>query len=440
MSKGTQPLINFFKGHPTNSLLPSKEIANSYKNVLLEYDYTKYDNDPLNRHALTYGADAGNLDTRKAINNWNDKYFGRNGSDPDCINLTGGASYGFANILASMTDTKDITRRGFIVSPTYYLITPSFIDAGFEDKLTAVVETPGQEYEIDLKFLEEQLEFYDRGLPPVGNKEINIISDPSGRPDRKLYRYVIYIVPTYSNPGGLVYSAKTRTKLIELARKHDMLIVSDDVYELLNYTDADTPIPRFCYLGRDSLPEDFKFGNTISNATVSKLLAPGLRFGWQETPTPKLVQQLAITGANLSGGTPGQLASIVVQDLITSGQADIIIADLIKVYKSRAQTMIRSIKKYLPECTNVYGGEGGYFLWVTINADIDHTKIVDMLKEEHNIILASGNNFEVCGDEKGWGKNSVRLSVSFLNEHEIEEGIRKWGDVLRREHIEIFNN
>jgi DNA-binding transcriptional MocR family regulator len=152
------------------------------------------------------------------------------------------------------------------------------------------------------------------------------------------------------------------------------------------------------------------------------------------------VQQLAITGANLSGGTPGQLASIVVQDLITSGQADIIIAGLIKVYKSRAQTMIRSIKKYLPACTNVYGGEGGYFLWVTINADIDHTKIVDMLKEEHNIILASGNNFEVCGDEKGWGKNSVRLSVSFLNEHEIEKGIRKWGDVLRRKHIEVFKN
>mmetsp|Transcript_6226 Transcript_6226/g.7696 ORF Transcript_6226/g.7696 Transcript_6226/m.7696 type:complete len:441 (+) Transcript_6226:398-1720(+) len=440
MTKGTQPLINFFKGHPTNSLLPAKEIADSYKKVLLEYDYSKYDNDPLNRHALTYGADAGNLDTRKVISKWNNKYFGRNDMDPDCINLTGGASYGFANILASVTDTKSITQRGFIVSPTYYLITPSFIDAGFENKLTAVVETPGEEYEIDLKYLEEQLEFYDKDLPPVGNKEINIISDASGRPDRKLYRYVIYIVPTYSNPGGLVYSTKTRKKLIELARMHDMLIVSDDVYELLNYTDSDMPIPRFCYLDRDSLPDGNKFGNTISNATVSKILAPGLRFGWQETPTPKLVQQLAITGANLSGGTPGQLASIVVQDLITSGQSDTIISGLIKEYKSRAQMMIRSIKKFLPACTKVYGGEGGYFLWVTINADIDHNKIVDILKEEYNIILASGSNFEVCGDEKGWGKNSVRLSVSFLNVHEIENGIRRWGEVLRREHIEIFRN
>lgn len=434
------PMLNFFKGHPTNSLLPSKEIANSYKRVLLEYDYSKYDQDPLNRHALTYGADAGNLDTRKVICKWNDKHYGRENTDPDCVNLTGGASYGFANILSSVTDTSSVTQRGFIVSPTYFLITPSFIDAGFEDKLTAVIETPGGEYDIDLQYLEEQLELYDRGLEPVGDKEINIISDPTGRPDRKLYRYVIYIVPTYSNPGGLNYSTKTRVKLIELARKHDMLIVSDDVYDLLNYVENSKPAARFSHLDRDSLPENNQFGNTISNATVSKILAPGLRFGWQETPTPKLAQQLAITGPNLSGGTPGQLASIVVQDLIESGEVDNIIRNFNKIYSSRAKIMVESAKKYLPRCTKVFGGDGGYFLWVTIDANIDHSKIVNILEKEYNIILASGSNFEVCGDEKGWGKNSVRLSVSFLTESQIQDGIRRWGDVLRREHPEIFKS
>lgn len=430
--------INFFKGHPSSELLPAKQIAGAYQRALLA-DYASYDNDPENRHPLTYGNDSGNLNIRRTICVWNDRLFHRSKeTDVECVNLTAGASYGFANILSSVTDTSSFTKRAFIVSPTYFLINPSFIDAGFENKLTAVLETPEEEYEIDLKYLQEQLEFYDGDLGPVGDKEINIFPDTAGRADRKIYRYVMYLVPTFSNPGGLVYSTKTRTKLIELARKHDMLIISDDVYEVLDFNGSYKNIPRFCCLDRDTLPKNFKFGNTISNATVSKFMAPGLRFGWQETVTPSLVRQLAVTGANQSGGSPGHLASFAVNDLITTGEADKLIASLNIVYKSRSDKLKYSIKKYLPSSTKVYGGDGGYFVWVRIETNIDHTKIVKILAEEYNVILASGDNFEVCGDVKGWGKNCVRLAISYLTEEHIEEGIKKWGEVLRREDGQAF--
>lgn len=58
---------------------------------------------------------------------------------------------------------------------------------------------------------------------------------------------------------------------------------------------------------------------------ILKIIAPGLRVGWQESATPKLVQQLAVTGSNRSGGTPNQLSTFVVADLINSGEIDKII-------------------------------------------------------------------------------------------------------------------
>ncbi|KAK6202547.1 valine--pyruvate aminotransferase [Scheffersomyces amazonensis] len=434
--------INFFKGHPTRSLLPVQAIANAYNKVLLDSDYLSYETDPLNQHPLQYGTDPGNYDVRKSIAQWTDKRFGRTssgngkGTDPDTINLTAGASYGVANILTSVTEASTVTKRAFIVTPTYYLITSSFLDTGFEGKLTAINETPDEEYEIDLKTLEEKLIEYGHGLESSEGKEINIIRDPV-RGDRKLYRFVLYIVPTFSNPGGLSYSEKTRVKLIEIARKYDLLVISDDVYEFLDYTDSKYPIPRLVHLDQDTLPPYKKYGNTISNGTFSKLIAPGLRVGWQETPTTKFADQLAITGANRSGGTPGQLASLVVQHLINDGELDKIILDFVKVYKSRSIAIQESIKKYLPKSTRVLGGQGGYFLWVTIPGIEDHTLIVKELAK-NGVTLAGGENFEVAGDTRDWGRNSVRLSLSYLPEEELRLGIKLWGKVLQEKHPELY--
>ncbi|KAK6464920.1 valine--pyruvate aminotransferase [Scheffersomyces coipomensis] len=430
--------INFFRGHPTRSLLPAEKIAKAYNHVLLDSDYLAYETDPLNQHPLQYGTDPGNFEVRKTIAEWTDKRFGRSNTNPDNLNLTAGASYGVANILTSVTDSSSITKQAFIVTPTYYLITSSFLDNGFEGKLTAIDETPGDEYEIDLKTLEEKLIFYSKGLETTEHKEINVIKDPV-RGDRKLYRFVIYIVPTFSNPGGLSYSEKTRTKLIEIARKYDLLIISDDVYEFLDYTDNKYPIPRLVHIDRDSLPSSNTYGNSISNGTFSKIIAPGLRVGWQESTTPKLSEQLAITGANRSGGTPGQLASLVVNYLITSGELDTIIEQFKKVYKSRANVIKKSIATYLPSSTKVFGGDGGYFLWVEIPGEQDHNAIVKELSQQ-GVILAGGDNFEVAGDTRGWGKTSVRLSLSYLPEEDLEEGIKAWGKVLKEKHPNIFAN
>lgn len=432
--------INFFKGHPTLDLLPKKELSNAFTKVISETAHTDYESDPQNRHPLQYGTDLGNLTVRQSVARWVNSQFGRTSLQPDQINLTGGSSYGSQNILLATTNTET-TLQAFVVLPTYFLINYAFIDAGFENKMTAVRETPGGEFEIDLDFLEKRLTELDlkHGLQTVEDKEINIFPDPTGRGVRKQYRYVMYLVPTFSNPGGLTYSEATRVRLVELARKHDLLLLSDDVYDHLNYA-GKPPARKLSQIDEDTLPEGWKFGNTVSNSSFSKIIAPGLRVGWQETATPTLAFQLSGTGANKSGGTPGQLNSVVVQHFIEDGTLNKTIEHYKKTYEGRAVALKTALKEALPhKYTKVYGGNGGYFVWVEIEApNLNLVEVLSKLQKEHNVVIAAGGNFEVEGDSLGWDKVGARLCVALLDEEEIKEGVQKWGQVLKETHPELY--
>ncbi|KAM9886828.1 hypothetical protein OXX69_013586, partial [Metschnikowia pulcherrima] len=136
-----------------------------------------------------------------------------------------------------------------------------------------------------------------------------------------------------------------------------------------------------------------------SNASFSKLIAPGLRTGWQETATKYLAQQLATTGANKSGGTPSQLNICVVEEMIKSGIVDECISRLIRIFKSRADTLIKALHEHLPsQLLKVDGGQGGYFIWCNVQAqEVDVSRTLELLKREHQVVIAEGFHFEVEG-------------------------------------------
>ena len=86
-----------------------------------------------------------------------------------------------------------------------------------------------------------------------------------------------------------------REELVRVAREFDALIVTDDVYDQLQWpTDTshdsalDTAIePRICDVDRFldggvDRPGADGFGNSCSNGSFSKLVGPGCRTGWAE--------------------------------------------------------------------------------------------------------------------------------------------------------------
>lgn len=49
---------------------------------------------------------------------------------------------------------------------------------------------------------------------------------------------VMYLIPTVSNPTGYLMTKERKQKIYEIACKYNMMIVEDDVYMYLNYTDV----------------------------------------------------------------------------------------------------------------------------------------------------------------------------------------------------------
>ena len=89
---------------------------------------------------------------------------------------------------------------------------------------------------------------------------------------------VVVLVPSLQNPTGAVMSEPRRRSIVEIIRRRNLLLIEDDVYGAL------ARLPPLA----SELPE-----RSIVVSSLSKTVAPGLRFGMIAGPAP-VIQNLAL--------------------------------------------------------------------------------------------------------------------------------------------------
>ncbi|MFA7431164.1 MAG: PLP-dependent aminotransferase family protein, partial [Rhodospirillaceae bacterium] len=124
---------------------------------------------------------------------------------------------------------------------------------------------------------------------------------------------LLYTTPTQQNPTSRTMSLPRRETIAEIARRHRLTIIEDDIYGHLPETPI-TPLAAFA-------PE-----RTIYITSCSKGMAPGLRVGFAAAP-PDLVPRLAAGVRVMSWMVPPLMAEIA-RRWIESGIADMLIDDL----------------------------------------------------------------------------------------------------------------
>jgi DNA-binding transcriptional MocR family regulator len=326
-----------------------------------------------------------------------------------------------------------------MVSPTYFLACRIFDDSGFAGRLRAV---PEDEEGIDIAFLEQQIKVSEENAQAAGNLEPKL---KPHRPWRKIYRYVIYLVPTFANPSGCVTSLPRRNALVRLAREYDALIVTDDVYDMLQWSSTGQPLttaylPRIVDIDRtlDGGPSD-TFGNAISNGSFSKIVAPGCRTGWAEG-TDAIAWGLSQTGSSRSGGCPSHLvASFISQMLASNVLQDHIEHTLKPAYSRRHHNTVAAIDTHLKPLgvTISQPGKdvaGGYFCWLTLPEPLVAEEIAKLALHEEGLIISEGPKYQVQGDEKATSRflRNVRICFSYADEHVLEEGVRRLANVVHK--------
>ncbi|UKZ82148.1 hypothetical protein TrVFT333_009932 [Trichoderma virens FT-333] len=421
--------INLLRGWPSPHLLPADLLSAACQRVLAD----PVESVPI----LQYAPDEGYQPLRERLAQWLGRHFG---VEPDAnrICITGGASQNLACVLQSFTDPH-YTRAVWMVAPCYHLAGAIFEDSGFAGRLRAA---PEDDEGLDTEELERRMEAWESKEREESHPEF-----------RKLYRHVIYVVPTCSNPSGKTMSVRRRESLVKLARKYDALVISDDVYDFLQWPidGAVSPqwppemrLPRLCdidmSLGRaENDPRGF--GNTVSNGSFSKIAGPGVRTGWAEG-TPAFALGLSKTGSTMSGGAPSQLCAAMLADLLRSGELESFIENKTRpALQRRHRIMMDAVKEHLEPLGVVsressISGEGiygGYFVWLTLTQGPPAVLVSDAAVEEENIIIGRGNMFAVRGDEQGAKfDQDIRLCFSWEPEEALVDGVKRLGRLIKR--------
>jgi len=305
-------------------------------------------------------------------------------------------------------------RYGFPVSHEQLFVTSGISSA--LDLLCTLFTKPG-----DTVFVEEPTYFLalrifaDHGLRVVSIRtdESGLVMDDLVHALKESTPKFTYIIPSFQNPSGHTLPPERRKQLVELAQKHNFLVIADEVYQFLGYTQ--TPPTSF--------GAEIDSGQVISVNSFSKILAPGLRLGWLHSNST-VIQKIITCGVLDSAGGLNPFTSAIVRSLIENGDLDKNISHLINVLGKRVQIMDEALREHLPQ-VNYTKPHGGYFFWVQ-SLDMDAQEL-QKKAQAYNVGLRPGVRFS--------SRNSLtdyfRLSVSFYNEDEIKKGILRLRDCLK---------
>ncbi|MEK1893413.1 MAG: PLP-dependent aminotransferase family protein [Rhizobium sp.] len=173
----------------------------------------------------------------------------------------------------------------------------------------SAVSSPGD------KIVFEDLSYtqVSRSARILGRRTITVESDENGViPDDferlclQQHPKLAFLMPTAHNPTLATMPHERRTRVAEIARRHGVWLIEDDLYG--GMTGDENPLLA-------SLAPD----RTFLISGLSKSVAAGVRGGWVACP-PHFAQRIKVTHKMITGGLPFILAEACAR-LVESGQA-----------------------------------------------------------------------------------------------------------------------
>ncbi|MBW1837957.1 MAG: PLP-dependent aminotransferase family protein [Deltaproteobacteria bacterium] len=203
----------------------------------------------------------------------------------------------------------------------------------------------------------------------------------------------IYAIPEFQNPSGRTMDLNRRRAIIEIAKAFDLPILED---------------PKLVTIAK----------------SFSKILGPGLRLGFAAGP-PEMMEPM-VKWAQKTTVSPDCVTQRVAARFIEKGYLRDHIARIINLYRPRRDAMLDALEKHMPQGTRWTSPEGGMFIWVTFDKDLD----TDVLFEKavaNKVAFIPGSKFYPEGIVK---KNEMRLNFSYSDIDTIHEGVRRLAKLL----------
>jgi GntR family transcriptional regulator/MocR family aminotransferase len=352
----------FNDGFPDIRLAPIEDLIRSMRSVSRL---------PANKKYLMYGGAQGNLLLRETLAAF--------------LNDTRGLSITPENILI----TKG-AQMGIYITSSMLLKPDEEVIAG----------TPG--------YVSANLTFQQLGARinyvPVDDNGMDI--DAVEKLCKKKKIKLVYVIPHHHNPTTVTLIPERRMRLLELASKYNFAIIEDDYDYDFHY--ASKPIMPMASHDRH--------GHVIYIGTLTKTLAPAIRFGFMVAPE-KFIQ--TATWLRKTIDTQGDsLMENAIAELYKDGTITRHIKRSVKLYKERRDHFCNLLQDEFRETISFKIPDGGMSVWTKfVNRDL---KIISSKAFAKGLIVKDGTTY----DTEKIKYNAVRLGFASLNFKEQEKAVK----------------
>ena len=290
--------------------------------------------------------------------------------DPNQIAVSCGAKHSIYNIIQVLADEGDEV----IIPAPYWVSYPEMVK--ISGALSRIVPTtPKTGFKITAEQLEENTN---------GHSRIVVLSSPS-------------------NPTGMLYSRKELESIAKVCVKHNLWVISDEIYEKLIYTDE--PFTSIASLNKDI------FDLTFTVNGVSKAYSmTGWRIGYA-AGNPEVMDYVKKFQDHSTSNPTSISQEAALQALSEPEEA---IKKMRDIFKERLALMMSLVDK-IPNVSYIKP-QGAFYLFCDFSRFGDCAVVAKRILDEVNVAVIPGDSFGAPG--------YIRLSFTTSNER-ISEGITR---------------
>lgn len=224
---------------------------------------------------------------------------------------------------------------------------------------------------------------------------------------------LVYTMPTFQNPTGIVMSRRRRQQLLTLAQEMNFLILEDDPWSEIYF---DEPAPPHIK-SMDSK------GHVIYLKGLSKMLAPGCRVGFL-TAEQSILRRLLATKTNADMGNP-LLNQRVLLPIFQTRMIDKLLQRLRQDLRVRRDLTLKLLQQHAPKAVSWIYPKGGFNVWVSLPEGMNTIDLLFSVKQRGVDFFPGSACYPVDIQTR-----HLRLSFSNSSPEELAKGIPLLCEVL----------
>ena len=209
------------------------------------------------------------------------------------------------------------------------------------------------------------------------------------------------IINSPSNPTGNCLTVETMEKIAAIAKKYDLIVISDDIYTSFSYQNPFVPIASLAgRKERTIVINSFSKNFTMTGWRVGNIIAPDYII--------QIVQQI---NENVVFTAPSISQRAAIYAL---RNRDVIQPPMIEEYRKRMFYAAERINE-IPKLSVIYPPKGSFYLFMNVkDSGLTSVEACDLILKEAHVLMLPGNAFGNCGE--GYVRIACTVNVDTLKE------------------------